>query len=102
MVELTEHPRGTVVAVRVQPGAKREQILGERAGSLRLAVTAVPERGRANEAVRSALAEAIGCKLSQVELLAGPTAREKRFLIEGWKLDELRSRIDALLANSTR
>ena len=65
------------------PGAKRDGIIGERAGALRVAVTAAPEKGKANEAIQSVLAEALGCKANQITLLSGETSRRKRFLIDG-------------------
>src|SRR5262245_29395058 len=98
MIELTDHEQGTILLVRVQPGAKRDQILGERAGDLRVAVSAVPERGRANAALRDVLAETLGCKASQVQLLSGATCRDKRFLIADLTPAELRPRLDALIA----
>jgi len=97
MIELTEHPQGTILMVRAQPGAKRDQILGERGGALRVAVSAAPERGRANTSVRSVLAEALGCKISQIDLVSGATSREKRFLIAGLTPAEVSARVDALV-----
>jgi uncharacterized protein YggU (UPF0235/DUF167 family) len=99
MVELTAHPAGTILAVRAQPGANQDRILGERAGALRVAVSAAPERGKANEAIRGVLADAIPCKVSQIGLLAGQTSRMKRFLIAGLIPDELRPRIDVLVVD---
>ena len=65
------------------PGAKRNAILGERAGALRVAVTAAPERGKANEAIQTLLAESLGLKPSRISLISGATSRRKRFLLEG-------------------
>jgi uncharacterized protein len=96
VIELTPHPAGLVVAVRAQPGARRNAVLGERAGALRVAVSAAPEKGKANAAVQDVLAEALGCKRSQVELLAGETSRDKTFVISGITVEELRRRLDAL------
>jgi uncharacterized protein (TIGR00251 family) len=81
MIGLTTHPQGIILPVRAQPGARKNAILGERAGALRVAVTAAPERGKANEAIRKLLAETLGCKTSQITLLTGETVRDKRFLI---------------------
>ena len=97
MIALTAHDRGTNLPVRARPGAKKDALLGERAGALRVAVTAAPERGQANAAIASLLADALGCKASQVALLSGATARDKRFLVLGLVPDELRRRIDAAL-----
>lgn len=96
MIRLTPHPSGLVLAVRARPGARVSAVLGEHDGALRVAVAQVPEKGKANAAVARALADALGCKPSQVELLTGPTSRAKTFLISGFDPSDLRARLDAL------
>jgi uncharacterized protein (TIGR00251 family) len=99
MIDLAPHAEGTVLAVHAQPGARRNGVIGERAGTLRVAVSAPPDRGRANAALREVLAAALSCKESQVELIAGETSRQKRFLIHTLDPDTVRSRIDAILVH---
>ena len=98
MIDLTAHEGGTILPVRAQPGARKDAILGERAGSLRVAVSAAPERGKATAAVQVVLADAIGCKASRIGLLSGETSRTKRFLISGVSPDELHRRLAGVLA----
>ncbi len=98
MIALTAHERGSILPVRAQPGARKNAILGERDGSLRVAVSAAPERGKANAAILQVVADAIGCKVSQVALLSGETSRTKRFLISGVSPDELQRRLAGVLA----
>jgi uncharacterized protein len=74
---------GCVVAVRAQPGAKKNAVLGVRGDRLRVAVQAPPDKGRANEAIIEVLAEFFGVKRSQVELVAGPTNRDKKLHLHG-------------------
>jgi uncharacterized protein (TIGR00251 family) len=93
MIQLTEHAEGVVLPVRAQPGARRAGIQGERNGALKVAVTAPPEDGRANDALVELLREKLRLKRSQVELIAGQTSRDKRFLIRGVSLAELRKRL---------
>lgn len=93
MIDVKAHDRGSVLPVRAQPGAKRDAILGARAGALRVAVTAAPERGKANEAIVKVLAGALGCRRSQITILIGETARDKRFLVEDLGPDEVRTRL---------
>jgi uncharacterized protein len=97
MITLTAHAQGTILAVRAQPGARKNAIIGIHAGALRVAVAAPPEKGKANTAIQALLAASLGCKTSQVELLSGETARQKRFLIEGVTPEELRERLASLL-----
>ena len=98
MVALTPHAEGTVLPGRAQPNARKSAVLGERAGALRVGVTVAPERGKANEAIADVLADALSCRSSQVVLLSGATARDKRFLVVGLDPDALRDRIAPLIA----
>lgn len=96
MITLTDHAEGVVLAVRAQPGAKRAAVVGEQNGALKLAVTAPPEDGRANAALVELLRDSLDLKRSQVELISGATSRDKRFLIRGLSVEELRRRLAAL------
>jgi len=83
MINILVHKEGSILPVRAQPGARKSAVVGEHAGALKVAVTAPPEDGRANKALIETLSAALGIKRSQIELLSGPTSREKRFLIRG-------------------
>jgi uncharacterized protein (TIGR00251 family) len=102
MIILTEHAEGLVLPVRAQPGARKVGVLGEQAGALKLAVTAPPEVGRANKALTELLREVLGLKRSQVELLAGATSRDKRFLIRGMLRADLQRRLAEFMNASTK
>ncbi|HEV3145258.1 MAG TPA: DUF167 domain-containing protein [Gemmataceae bacterium] len=93
MIAIADHPEGCILPVRAQPGARKNSALGEHAGALKLAVTAPPEDGRANEALVELLHKLLGLKRSQVELLSGETSREKRFLLRGITKQELSSKL---------
>lgn len=69
--------------VRVQPRASREAILGWREDVLRVAVTAPPVEGEANQAVRGLLARALGIAPSAVSVVRGERARDKVVRIAG-------------------
>ena len=100
MIAIAPHAEGTVLPVLAHAGARRDAVLGERAGALRVAVTAPPERGKANAAIQAMLAESLGCKPERVALLSGASARQKRFLIAGVASEELRRRLAALIPHS--
>ena len=93
MIEVRPHAQGVTLPVRAQPGAKRNAVLGERDGALRVAVSAAPEKGKANGAIIGVLAGALGIKGSQVAILSGETARDKRFLVAGIAAAELRAKL---------
>lgn len=89
VIQVQPHAEGVTLAVRVQPGAKKNAVLGEQAGALKVAVTAPPEDGRANDALVEHLKNWLGVKRSQVELLSGRTNRNKVFLIRGMTAEQL-------------
>lgn len=97
MIELAAHPRGTILPVRARPGGRRDAIVGEHAGALRVSVSAAPERGKANAAILDVLAEALRSKPSRIDLLSGETSREKRFLIVGMTPEQVRERLAPLI-----
>ena len=82
MVRVREQADGVAVSVLVQPGAARDRLCGEHAGRLKLAVTAAPEKGKANKAVCRFLAAQLGLSKSQVRIVSGHHSRLKEVLFE--------------------
>ena len=97
-VQLQETTAGIVLPVNAQPGARRNGVVGEHAGSLKVAVTQAPEKGQANEAIIEVLADLLELKRNQLRLVSGATSSQKRFLVTGVSLDELQQRIERLLS----
>ncbi len=97
MIEIVDHPEGVLLAVMAHPGARRAGVLGERSGALRVAVTAAPDKGKANAALEKAIAQALDCRPSQVALESGQTSRRKRFLIRGIDKQTLVQRLAELV-----
>ena len=72
---------GAEIAVRVTPRASRHSVTLE--GTIvAIRVTAVPEDGKANTAVRALLAQALGVRQTRLRLVRGATSRDKAFRIE--------------------
>lgn len=74
---------GARIAVRVTPRGGREALTLDDAGGIHIRVTAPPEDGRANAAVRKLLAKALGIAPSRLTLIGGATARDKLFRVDG-------------------
>jgi len=92
-----------VVPVLVQPGASRDALVGIHDGALKVAVKAPPVDGAANERCRKFLARQIlGCPASRVVLIGGARARRKRFQVRSGEPEEIRSRIETVLAGEAR
>jgi uncharacterized protein (TIGR00251 family) len=97
MVKLEPHPQGVILPVKAQPGAKRSGIRGEHDGQLKVSVTQIAEKGKANESLVEVLAKSLGLRKSQVTMIAGETSSQKRFLLTETTVDELAVRIAAAL-----
>lgn len=97
MIVVQEHPQGATLAIRAQPGARKNAILGEQAGALKVAVTAPPEDGKANAAILDLLRDALQLKRSQLELVSGATHRQKVILIRDRTPEQLQQQLTALL-----
>ena len=81
-MEIKRAENGLVVPVLVNPGASRNRICGEHAGRLKVAVSAPPEGGKANEALRKYLAKRLKVSRSRIQIISGQTSRQKEVLIE--------------------
>jgi len=71
-----------LLAVHVQPNARRDRIDGTHGDRLKVRITAPPVEGRANKHLLKFLACEFGVPRRQVVLLAGDTGRAKRIRIE--------------------
>ncbi len=83
MIRISTQADGCIVPVRAQPGARRNGIVGEYNGAVKIAVSARPDKGKANDAIQEVLCEALTVGRSQVAITSGHTSRDKKFLIRG-------------------
>jgi len=84
------------LTIRVQPGARRNGLAGRVGDEWKLAVTAPPADGRANEAAAELLADLLGAPRSAVTLLHGAASRRKTFEIRDLTADEIERRLNSL------
>ena len=83
----------------VSPGAARSELVGRHGDGWRARVAAPPERGRANEALCTLLAELLRVPRASVRVAAGQTARRKVVEVEGLDADEVERRLDSQLSS---
>jgi uncharacterized protein len=88
----------TDVSVRLQPRARRDEVVGERAGAIVIRVTAPPVDGKANAALCAFVARAAGVPPSRVSVVRGQTSRDKVVRVEGVDEELLKQ---ALLSQSS-
>lgn len=96
-VALDAHEQGVVLPVQAQPRAKKNGISGCHDGALKVQVTQVPEKGKANDALVKAIAKELDLRKSQVQLLSGATSTRKKFLVTGVGIPELQKQIETVL-----
>jgi uncharacterized protein (TIGR00251 family) len=98
MISIKPHLEGCLLSIRAQPGAQKNSVVGEHGDSLKVAVTAPPEDGRANEAIEGLLRKWLGLKRGDIELWNGARSRDKQFLIRGVNANQLLELIQKTLA----
>lgn len=89
-LRVQEQDGAVVFEVRVVPRASRSRVIGVHEGALKLALTAPPVDGAANEALRKLLAKTLGVAKSDVEIVRGDRARIKVLRVKGIRASDLR------------
>lgn len=93
MFPVTETARGVTFAVKVHPRARKNAITGVVGDALKLAVTAPPVEGRANEAVIEFFAELFAIPRSSVSIASGENSRNKIVRVTGIPAQRVRERL---------
>ena len=82
---------GVRVAIRVQPGAKKDAVLGKQAEAWKISVRAPAVEGKANRACVEYLAKLLDVRRSAVALIKGEKSRDKVFEINSRTSDQVRA-----------
>jgi uncharacterized protein (TIGR00251 family) len=93
MISIHDTPASVTFAVRVHPRAKKNAITGEVGDALKLALTAPPVDGKANEACIEFFAKLLKVPRSSVTIAAGQTSRNKVIRVAGLSADEIKKRL---------
>jgi uncharacterized protein len=83
MIPLQESAKGISFAVKVHPRARKNAITGTVGDALKLALTAPPVEGKANQAVIEFFADLFQIPRSSVTIASGETSRNKVIRIAG-------------------
>ena len=82
-LKISEVDGGLEFVVLAKPKASRAGLLGVHDGALKIAVTAAPEKDRANEAIIEFLSKVLSIPKSSITVVSGATSRRKRLRVEG-------------------
>jgi len=90
MLSIQKTDDGVIFKVKVQAGAVKNEIVGVQGDVLKIKINAPPVKGKANKALIDFLAEELGVKKSEVEILSGHTSRIKKIKVirEGTRIEK--------------
>jgi uncharacterized protein (TIGR00251 family) len=95
VIVLHETPSGITFAVRVQPRARRNALVGELGEALKISLTAPPIDGRANDACIEFLAEVLKLPRSSVTIVSGQGSRNKIIRVAGCTVQHVTKMLDS-------
>lgn len=79
--------------IKVQPRAKRSEVIGKKGELLKIRVTAPPVAGKANEACLNLLANALDLPRAAVEIVAGERKQVKTIRVQGRSAEEVEKKL---------
>lgn len=97
MIPIKDGEKGVTFAVRVQPRAKKNAVVGEMGEALKIALTAPPVEGKANDACVAFLAELLAVPRSSITIAAGETSRSKVIRVSGVMAGTVEARLRAAI-----
>ena len=94
MIPLNETSSGVTFVVKVHPRAKKNAITGKVGNALKLALTAPPVEGKANQACIEFFANLLKVPRSSITIAAGQTSRNKLNRVTGLTAQQIRERLN--------
>ncbi len=95
---IQERKQGVVLTVQVVPRSSKNEVVGIHGDALRIRLKAPPVEGAANAALIEFLAEVLGIRQRQVEILSGHAARRKSVLVSGLRKEQVAQLLTHLVA----
>ncbi|HTM42546.1 MAG TPA: DUF167 domain-containing protein [Terriglobales bacterium] len=97
MIGIRDTPAGATFAVKVHPRARKNAITGMAGDALKLALTAPPVEGKANQACIEFLAEFLNVPRASVTIIAGQSSRNKVVRVAGRTAAQVEERLRAII-----
>ena len=92
-LDIRQTDAGAVLSVLAKPGAKRDDVVGLHGSSLKVSVTAAPDKGKANKAIVKLLAKRLGVAPSTIAIVAGEMSRSKKVRVLGLRAADVVGRL---------
>jgi len=93
LIPVKDSGAGARFAVKVHPRARQNAITGETGDALKVALTAPPVEGKANQACIEFFAKLLKVPRSSVSIASGQSSRNKVIEIAGVAAEEVRRRL---------
>ena len=93
MILIHESPTGVTFAIKVQPRARKNAVVGTLGDALKVSLTAPPVDGKANQVCIDFFAKLLKVPRSSVTIAAGQTSRNKVIRIAGLSAKEVEIRL---------
>jgi len=97
LIPLHDTPAGATFQVKLNPCARKNAITAARGDALKLALTAAPVEGRANEACIEFVAKFLNGPRSSVTIAAGESSRQKLIRVAGARAAQVEGKLRVLL-----
>jgi uncharacterized protein len=97
VIPIHDTPAGATFHVKVHPRARKNAITGVVGDALKLALTAPPVEGRANEACIVFLADFLNVPRSSVTIAAGESSRQKLIRVAGVRAAQVEAKLRVVL-----
>ena len=91
--KITDAEGGAAFPVRVVPRASKNEVSGRHGDAVKIRLTAPPVEGAANQALINFLADTLGVRKNQIEILSGHASRDKIVCVVGMTPQEVEERL---------
>jgi uncharacterized protein (TIGR00251 family) len=85
---------GVVFAVKVVPGSRQTCVCGLLDDMVKIKVSAVPEKGKANKCLVDFLAKQLSAKRSSISIISGQTSAVKSVRVMGISVEQLSRKLN--------
>jgi len=93
MIPIHDTAAGATFVVKVHPHAKKNAITGELGEALKVALTAPPVEGKANQACIEFFAKLLNVPRSSITIASGQNSRNKVIQVARVSAEEVRNRL---------
>lgn len=94
---IEEFSGGAILPVKAQPGSRKNELRGIHDGRLRVCITQVAARGRANKAIVALLSKTLAIPKSSLAIQSGHLSSQKKIAVIGMTIVSLRERVKRAL-----